>query len=116
MVSEKTILWRQKYASFIRKWQDIVLDLRLRMTQESWSNDKLEMEILQKIENQRIKNVFSFTKDYIYHNKKGSFRNFMYEVYLEIINFGVIEPGRLYAIEKAIVSAKKKMKWKDQKN
>jgi len=111
MVSEKTILWRQKYASEIQVWQNKIRHLKDLYYQERWTLDKFEMEIVPLIQNQKMREVFTFSKNYIYKRKRGHFRDFMRRIYQEIIDFGVMEPSQLNHAYYAIQKVRSRLKW-----
>ena len=109
MPSKRTLEWREKNKSFISEWKQKIEELRLRSFSENWDQDKFEMEVVQCILNQLMKEVFIFSKNYIARHKVGKFRNLMAMVYEEIIQYGVVEPSRLNSIKKAIESARRKI-------
>jgi hypothetical protein len=99
----------KKNKSFISEWKQKIEDLRLRSFSENWDQDKFEMEVVQCIPNQLMKEVFIFSKNYIARHKVGKFRHLMATVYEEIIQYGVVEPSRLNSIKKAIEGARRKI-------
>ena len=109
MPSERTLEWREKSKIFIEKWQRKMQGLRSRSFSENWDQDKYEMEVTQCIQNQLMRDVFFFAKNYIAKHKFGKFRNLMATVYEEIIQYGVVEPSRLNSIKKAIEGARRKV-------
>src|SRR3989338_9887350 len=111
MASPETLEWREKNKEFIQQWQLKIKELRLKISMERWDNDKFEMEIMPCIEDQMVKDVFIFAKNYIARYKRGSFRNLIFETYNEIIQYGTIEPSWLLVLNKKIESARRKMKW-----
>lgn len=108
MASKRTLEWREKNKDSIKKWQEKMEDLRLRSLSENWDQDKHEMEVVQCILNQKMRDIFIFAKNYIARHRIGKFRNLMAGVYEEIMQYGVVEPSRLNAIYKAIDSFKRR--------
>jgi len=111
MASLNTLEWREKNKDFIEQWQLKMKELRLKIAMERWDNDKFEMEVIPYIDNQLLREVFIFAKNYIARYKSGSFRNLMQEAYNEILKYGTIEPNWLRVLNKKIESARRKMKW-----
>ena len=110
MVSEQTLEWREKNKEFIKEWKEKIKELRLRRYSDRWDQDKFEMEILSLINDQELRTVFIFSKNYIVQRKTGKFRKFMLDIYNEIIDYGSINPFRLNSIKRRIETAKRKMK------
>ena len=111
MASQETLEWREKNKELIQEWQTKIKELRLKIAMERWDNDKFEMEIMPCIEDQMVKDVFIFAKNYTTKCKSGGFRKLMVEVYDEIVQYGTIEPSWLNRLTKRIETARRKMKW-----
>ena len=108
-VNERTIQWREKHKDYLEGWKEKMVVLQLRAHSEGWSQDRYEMEIIQCIPNQSVRDVFIYAKNYIYQYKTGKFRSLMANVYEEVIRFGLVEPSRLVAIKRAIDSVRRKV-------
>ena len=109
MVSKRTIEWRERYSEKIKQWKKEMEELRARSYEENWTQDRYQMEIMQKIENQKMRDVFIFAKNYIARYKRGKFRELMAKAYQEMVDYGVIEPSRLTYLERSINTARRKM-------
>ena len=112
MASQRTLEWRERNKELIQQWQAKMRELRLQIGMERGDQDKIEMEILQLLPNQTLREVFTFAKNYIFKYKSGKFRALMNNAYREILEFGTIEPSRLNFFKQRIESARRKMKWK----
>src|SRR3989338_2611570 len=110
MPSKRTLEWRDKQKGYIERWKKTILELRSRSFLERWNEDKYEMELLQCLENQTLKDVFIFTKNYVMRVKSGKFRTLMTEVNREIKECGTVEPSRLNFLKHRIEIVKEKMK------
>lgn len=111
MASPETLVWREKNKELIGQWQAKIKEVRFKIAMERWDNDKFEMEIVSCIDDQILRDVFMFAKNYIARYKSGNFRNLMFETYNEIVQYGTIEPSWLLVLCKKIASARRKMKW-----
>ena len=100
MTTQKTKVWREKNKDSIQLWRKKMDELIARSYGENWSHERYEMEVMQHIENQKMREVFLFAKNYIARYKTGKFRSLMAETYQEIIDYGVIEPSRLNFLKK----------------
>ncbi|HBQ21004.1 MAG: hypothetical protein A2Z91_09120 [Deltaproteobacteria bacterium GWA2_38_16] len=110
MPSKRTLEWRDKQKGYIERWKKTILELRSRSFLERWNEDKYEMELLQCLENQTLKDVFIFAKNYVMRVKSGKFRTLMTEVNREIKECGTVEPSRLNFLKHRIEIVKEKMK------
>ncbi|MBI2646491.1 MAG: hypothetical protein HYW85_05625 [Deltaproteobacteria bacterium] len=110
MTSKKTLEWQEQQREFIEEWKKKMSELHLRSFAERWDSDKLEMEILQLIDDQELRNIFRFAKNYIYDHKSGHFRKFMSDVYEEIKQYGTMNPYKIIFLNKKIDVARRKMK------
>ncbi|MEK7791473.1 MAG: hypothetical protein AAB309_07600, partial [Deltaproteobacteria bacterium] len=95
MPSKRTLEWRTRQQQYIKEWQEKMSDMRLKAATERWDQDKFEMEIVQLLPHQKLRDVFVYAKNYIARHKSGKFRTLMFEVYDEIVKHGTVEPSRL---------------------
>ena len=94
--------WRLKHQVFIHEWQGKIHALRWRSIGEYWNQDRFEMEVMQLMENKDMREVFLYAKNYIARYRVGRVRALMKDLYEEIIQYGVVEPGKLYTALKLI--------------
>ena len=101
MPSKRTLEWRTKNSAAIFEWRQKIADLRNLSNLESWSYEKLEIEIAQLL-HPKLREIYDFATSYSRRYKKGPFKQYMDEAVAEIVEYGSIEPSR-YQDRKSVV-------------
>ena len=106
--SEKSKQWRAKNKEAISEWQQKIADLRNLGNLENWTYERLEIEIAQLLSSD-LRKVYDFSISYIRRYKRGNFREYIAGAAKEILDYGTIEPSRLYRLRRAIETTIRRM-------
>jgi hypothetical protein len=113
--NKRSQLWQKQNKEIIYTWKTT---LKSRLSMAGYFNyERLEMEVLQLIEDSELKEIWQFSCDYIHTHKNVRLRNVFIKAKNEIQQFGSIEPVWKSELNQLIVKEKlrKHKRWLYQK-